>query len=141
MLITEAHVSSPAAPARFFERWADMATWPEWNTDTAWVRLDGPFAAGATGQLKPKGGPTVSFVVERLTDREFVDVSKLLGARLTFDHQVTPRVEGGCAIDVTVTLTGPLARVWNLVLGSGIRKTAQADLDRLAAAAEAALPR
>lgn len=136
MLIALSHASSSAAPERFFERWADMATWPEWNTDTAWVRLDGPFVTGATGQLKPKGGPTVRFVVEKLTPgREFVDVSMLLGARLTFDHQVTPG-PAGCEIDVTVTLTGPLARVWNLILGGGVRRTAQADLDRLVRVAE-----
>jgi polyketide cyclase/dehydrase/lipid transport protein len=139
VLIATASVPSTAAPARFFERWADMATWPEWNLDTEWVRLDGPFVEGATGKLKPKGGPAVGFVVEKLTPgREFVDVSRLIGARLTFDHQVTPDLDGGCTVSVTITLTGPLAHLWNLVLGSGIRKTAQADLERLAQVAEAA---
>ena len=132
MLITTARATSSAAPDGFFERWADMATWPEWNTDTAWVRLDGPFVEGATGELKPKGGPRVRFTVARLRPgREFVDVSHLLGARLTFDHQVTPTAGVGCSVDVTVTLTGPLARVWNVILGGGVRKSAQADLDQL----------
>ncbi|MDX6436655.1 MAG: hypothetical protein QOK34_1489, partial [Gaiellaceae bacterium] len=49
--IAEAKATSSAPPAAFFARWADMATWPEWNTDTEWVRLDGPFAAGSTGVL------------------------------------------------------------------------------------------
>jgi hypothetical protein len=31
MLIATAQATSSAAPTRFFERWADMATWPEWN--------------------------------------------------------------------------------------------------------------
>ena len=53
-----------------------MASWPEWNADTEWVRLDGPFAAGSTGVLKPGGGPRVKFVIQTLVpDREFVDVS------------------------------------------------------------------
>src|SRR6478752_4392326 len=87
--ITTARITSTAAPAAFFERWADMATWPEWNLDTEWVRLDGPFVEGATGILKPKGGPKVPFVVQRLIlGREFTDVSKLAGARLTFRHLV-----------------------------------------------------
>ena len=115
-----------------------MATWPEWNLDTEWVRLDGPFATGSTGQLKPKGGPTVAFIIERLVqDREFIDVSRLFGARLTFDHQVTPLDAGGCEVAVTVSLTGPLRAGWRLILGGGISKTAQADLDRLVATAEA----
>src|SRR3954449_8721867 len=105
--ITQAHARSTAAPAAFFERWADMATWPEWNQDTEWVRLDGPFAAGSTGALKPKGGPQGRFVVAPLTDRGFGDVSRLPGARPPFDHQIAP-TETGCRIDVRVTMHGPL---------------------------------
>lgn len=137
--IAFAKISSPASPAAFFARWADMDTWPEWNTDTEWVRLDGEFAQGATGTLKPRGGPKVGFVVERLVPgREFVDVSKLFGARLTFAHLVTERTDGGSDVEVTATMTGPLGRLWLLILGTGIRKGMQADLDALSRAAVAA---
>ena len=137
--IASARISSAAAPSAFFERWADMATWPQWNTDTEWVRLDGDFVQGATGTLKPKGGPKVRFVIQRLVPgREFVDVSRLAGARLTFAHLVTERADGGSDVEVTVTMSGPLRRVWLLVLGSGIRGSVQADLEGLARAAEGA---
>jgi hypothetical protein len=131
--VTEARVVSDAPPSAFFDRWADMATWPEWNTDTAWVRLDGPFATGSTGDLKPKGGPKVRFVLESVVPgSEFVDVSLLLGARLSFRHTVTVQADGRTAVSVLVTLTGPLARLWHLVLGNGFRASVQPDLDRLA---------
>src|SRR4051812_44571242 len=134
--IATATVTSSAAPSAFFARWADMATWPEWNLDTEWVRLDGPFDEGATGTLKPKGGPKVPFTVASLVpDREFVDVSRLLGARLTFAHHVTT-AGSGCTVRVEVSMTGPLARLWRLALGKGLRASLQPDLDRLAAAAE-----
>ncbi len=135
--LATARVSSAAPASAFFERWADMATWPEWNLDTEWVRLDGPFQAGATGTLKPKGGPKVAFVVERLVrGREFVDVSKLFGARLTFAHLVTEKPDGGCTVDVTISMAGPLAPLWKLILGKGLVASVQPDLERLAAAAE-----
>jgi hypothetical protein len=87
--IATSTVTSSAAPDAFFAEWADMASWPEWNLDTEWVRLDGAFVEGATGTLKPKGGPKVPFVVARLVDgEEFTDVSRLIGARLTFRHLV-----------------------------------------------------
>lgn len=110
--IATAHAASTASPAAFFAKWADVDTWPEWNSDIDWVRLDGPFVSGATGTLEPKGGPAVTFVIERLVpDREFVDVSKLIGARLT---------------------------LWTKVLGADLVKAAQPDLDSLVAAAEEA---
>jgi hypothetical protein len=137
MTLGTAHTASTAAPATFFARWADMATWPEWNGDTEWVRLDGPFATGSTGVLKPKGGPKTRFEIAELTDTEFVDVSKLIGARLTFHHVVETTPDGGSRVDVTVTLAGPLSRLWNLILGKGIKATLQRDLDGLKAVAEA----
>src|SRR3954454_15762055 len=109
--IASASITSSAPAGAFFARWADMATWPEWNADTEWVRLDGPFATGSAGTLKPKGGPKVKFTIAQLDpERRFVDVSHLVGAKLTFDHVVEPKAEG-CDIRVAVTMAGPLARV------------------------------
>lgn len=136
--IATATVTSTAPAARFFEQWADMTSWPEWNLDTEWVRLDGPFAEGAMGQLKPKGGPTVRFRVARLVPgREFTDVSTLLGARLTFRHLVSTDGER-TTVAVEATLTGPLAPLWRMILGRGVRDSMQADLDRLAERAQQA---
>jgi Polyketide cyclase / dehydrase and lipid transport len=137
MTLGTAQTTSSAAPAAFFDRWADMATWPEWNADTAWVRLDGPFAAGSTGVLKPKGGPKTKFVIAELTAERFTDVSKLAGARLTFDHRIGQTPDGGSKVQVTATLAGPLAVLWNQILGKGIKNTLQRDLEALKAAAEA----
>jgi hypothetical protein len=139
MTLAMADVTSTASPAAFFARWADLATWPEWNADTEWVRLDGPFATGSTGTLKPKGGPRVRFVIERLVDgREFVDMSRLLGARLTFTHRVSRTADGRTRVEVQVALTGPLRLLWKALLGKGIAGSVQPDLDRLAQLAEAA---
>jgi hypothetical protein len=139
MTIAEGEVTSSALPSAFFACWADMASWPEWNTDTEWVRLDGPFATGSTGELKPKGGPKVKFVIESLVpEREFLDVSLLLGARLSFRHVVEPRGDRGCTVRVTITIDGPLARVWKRILGNGLATSLEPDLVRLAARAEAA---
>ncbi|WP_067798348.1 SRPBCC family protein [Nocardia beijingensis] len=134
-IIATAHAISSAPPTAFFARWADVATWPEWNTDTEWVRLDGPFAEGATGTLRPKGGPKVRFVIARLTDREFVDVSRLFGARLTFAHEVSV-ADGRTTVTVTVSIDGPLRVLWTKILGADLAKSVQPDLDTLVAVAE-----
>lgn len=136
MRIATAAATSTAPISAFLARWADMATWPEWNLDTEWVRLDGPFQQGATGTLKPKGGPKVRFTVTRLDDGAFVDVSSMPGAEVVFDHRFAPTDDGGTRLDVAVDITGPLAVVWRLVLGRGLATTLQGDLDRLVETAE-----
>ena len=114
-----------------------MATWPEWNSDMEWARLDGAFAQGATGALKPKGGPQVKFVIEELvTNKKLVDVSLLLGARLTFNHTLSMNAQNETVIDVVVTMSGPMMWFWDLVIGKGIKESAQRDLDNLVAVAE-----
>lgn len=133
--IASATATSTAAPEAFFTKWADMATWPEWNGDTEWVTLDGPFVQGATGTLKPKGGPKTSFVVAELTDRSFVDVSKLFGARLTFDHRIVTGEQ--TTVSVSISIDGPLAFFWTKILGGDLAKSVQADLDSLVTYAEA----
>jgi hypothetical protein len=140
--IATAQLTSDLKPQAFFDRWADMATWPRWNTDTEWVRLDGPFRTGATGRLKPKGGPATRFVVTSLVPgREFTDVSLLPGARLTFQHLVAVDAGGSTTVSVRVTLAGPLAFLWSAVLGKSIATGLGGDLARLEAAArEAEVP-
>lgn len=133
----EAEIDSSAPPEAFFARWADTATWPEWNTDTAWVRLDGPFVEGATGRLKSRGGPAVSFVVDRLDAEHFVDISRLFGARMTFAHTVTRTPTEGSSVHVAVTIEGPIAWLWKKIIGGGIAASLQPDLSGLAAVAEA----
>ena len=87
--------------------------------------------------LETRGAPKVKFVVERLVrEREFVDVSLLVGGRPWFDHAVTSRPDAGCRIDVTVSMSGPLRWLWARILGKGFRASAQPDLDRLVNAAE-----
>jgi hypothetical protein len=137
--IADLTVASSARPAALFACWADMATWPEWNLDTEWVRLDGPFATGSTGVLKPKGGPKVPYTLTSVVpDREFVDVSRLVGARLTFAHHVDTPADGQTSLRVHVTLDGPLAFVWNRILGKGIAQSLRPDTERLLARAQAA---
>ena len=88
--------------------------------------------------LKPRGGPRVKFEVTALVpDREFTDVSRLAGARLTFRHLVQARPGGGCDLHVTITVSGPLGWLWTRALGKGAAASLVPDLAGLVGAAEA----
>ena len=129
---------STAPPGAFFERWADMDSWPEWDEAIAWTRLDGPFAAGSTGTLKPKGGPKVSFVIETLEpDSEFTDVSSMPGAKLRIRHLVAVQDDDRTRVDIAVSIDGPLGWLWGRILGKGIAASTPDGLRHLVAMAEA----
>ncbi len=129
--LASAQATSTASPSAFFARWIDHNTWTDWDTDTEWVRLDGPATLGASGVLKPKGGPKTPFTISVLTpDREYTDTSKLLGATLTFQH-LAEVINGRTHLTAQVTLTGPLARLWAGILGAGFLESVPAALNRL----------
>lgn len=138
IVLSSAHAISTAPPSAFFERWAAMDTWPEWDEAVRWVRRDGPFAAGTTGSLKPRGGPKVSFVIETVDPgREFTDCSPMPGASLTIRHLVAVEDDGRTRVDIEVSLDGPLARVWKVLVGRGIATSTPAGLGRLVQVVEA----
>ncbi|SRR6266545_4174238 len=135
--IARAKGVSTAEPAAFFATWADVATWPEWNSDIDWVRLDGPFAEGTTGRLKPKGGFAVKYTVDRLVPgREYRDVSRLPGARLSFTHMLERSEDGLTTVEVAISMTGPLRPLWMKIMGEDLAGSVRQDLDNLIATVE-----
>ena len=132
-----ASATSTVPASGFFARWIDHDSWGEWSPDTDWVRVNGPVALGATGVIKPTGGPKTRFSISALEpDHEYTDTSFLPGAKLVFQHLVSEE-SGVTTLDVAVSMNGPLAWLWARVMGSGFRESTQADLDRLVALVEA----
>ncbi len=60
MLIIKHTVETTASPEAIWEIWQDVANWNTWDHDIEFSAIDGPFKAGTTGNLKPKGGPVVT---------------------------------------------------------------------------------
>ncbi|HAM45678.1 MAG TPA: hypothetical protein DCM67_11745 [Propionibacteriaceae bacterium] len=135
--IATASATSTAPPSAFYARWIDHQTWPQWDTDTEWVHLDEPVTPGAHGVLKPRGGPKTRFTIAVLNpDKEYTDVSSMPGATLRFQHLAA--VSGELTeLTAQVTLTGPLARLWAMILGKDFAESVPASLNRLIELVEA----
>lgn len=136
--------TTSATPAQLWARYAEPATWPEWDHETASVTVEGPMAVGTRGKLKPVKGPAASFIfTEVAPEVGFTDVSRLPLARLTLAHHIEP-TDTGSRFTHCVTITGPLAPLFARVIGTTIAAglpTAMRALGRLAEAAPApALP-
>lgn len=93
--------------------WADIrdpARWPVWNSSVSRLVLDGPFAAGTTGQLTPPGGNPLPFKLVAVDD----------GRGYTSETEIasTVKLRSSTAFDVSAgktvitqhsELTGPAA--------------------------------
>lgn len=116
----EHSATTSATPAQLWQRYVDPTTWPEWDHELDWVRVDGPFAAGTAGVLKPAGGPKTKFRVAEVTEQSsFTDVSSLPFAKMTFSHRIEPTA-AGTRFTHAVTITGPLSPLFGRVIGRKI---------------------
>lgn len=61
--MTFSHTVETDAPEEVWQRWIDVGTWHEWDTEVKKASLEGDFELGAEGTLTPKTGPETSFVV------------------------------------------------------------------------------
>jgi len=117
----EHSVETSAALEGIWRRWADVATWPEWNADIEEVRLDGPFAAGSMITMTPKGQePVVLRIVEAVPDSSFTDEADFGGTLIRTQHRVE-RLDGGrTRIVYRTEITGPEADTLGPEIGPAI---------------------
>lgn len=127
-----------ATPAQLWKRYADPASWPEWDHATERVTLDGPFREGTTGSLKPVGGPKTKFcLLEATEDVSFTDVSRLPLARMRFVHTIDPDPVG-TRFTHRVTISGPLSPLFARVIGKKVAAEMPGAMRRLGELAERA---
>lgn len=152
-MAVHAHSMTAAVdPKIVWERWTDVEHWPADNPSYEKARLNGPLAKGALGWVKSKKRRKWSFrivEVDRQAMRFVIDTRRPL-ATVTVRHElgrpevaVQPDVTGS-PVEVdedarvlthTVTVTGPLAALWDRATGRGLAAAQPAVLANIVAAA------
>lgn len=141
---TFAQARSTAAAEAVWRCYADPASWPAWDEGIEAVRLEGPFVSGATGTLRPTGGPTLAFRIVRCEEaRLFENVTpvphRLLPlASIAFTHELSPLADGGCEITHRVRIAGLFGALFARLMGPAFEKGLPETVRSLAA--HAALP-
>lgn len=140
MWSTEHAVTTTARRQAVWALLSDTAAWPEWNPEIASISLDGPLATGAQARLKRRKGPKVKVRFEDVRPNErYTAVSRLPGARLRLDHEVADHSDGA-RICLRASISGPLARLWERLLGRQLRRDMRHDAHTLARVAATARP-
>lgn len=134
------HTESTTATAeQIWALYAEPTRWPEWDAGLTRVTIEGAFAAGTTGTIKPAGGPALRYVLAEVTPlRSFADVTKLPLAGVRFTHEITPTPAGH---DVTqrVDFEGPLRWLFAKLMGRSLTADMPETMRRLLRLAESSL--
>ena len=108
-------------PEQFWLAWTDINKRLEWDYDTQWVKLDGPFQAGSCFHFKVKNGPEMTMkIIEATKNKSFTDLCKFFGTKLYGSHDIISKDNGELEIKTTIKITGPLAFLWKKWVGNGV---------------------
>lgn len=133
----EASVQTKAKPEKIWHLWADVAGWPKWDRELEWSELEGPFAVGTSGKLKPKDWKISAF---RLSDvqylKSFMTDSPMPFTRFRFHHTITTEKNGQVKITHWVEVCGLLAPILRWKLGKKLRDGLSTSVQILAKLAE-----
>lgn len=111
MLEFEHTVDVAATPAQIWARYVEVATWTEWDEGLDEVTLDGPFAVGSRGTLRPSGQEALPFTLTWMAENEgFGDETEIPGKMvLRFLHRLAPLPGGGTRVTHRLEIEGPAA--------------------------------
>lgn len=117
-----ASATAKARPSDIWKIWTDVSSWPEWDHGLEWSKLNGPFAAGTMGELKPKGYPPLKFILTHVEEGEgYSDVTSMPLTKISFTHSAEPMGEH-IRITHHVTVSGLLAPILWFTLRKNLQK-------------------
>ncbi|MBL8022106.1 MAG: polyketide cyclase [Leptospirales bacterium] len=111
--------------------WSDVNQWHTWQTDLDFARLEGPFVAGNSFLLRPKGGPEIKIQLLSVQEnREFTDLTRFPLARMYGAHEFLEQ-DGELEIKTTISIEGPLAFLWRKLVAEDVANSLPAQTEAL----------
>jgi uncharacterized protein YndB with AHSA1/START domain len=137
MAYREASLETKASPARVWEIWSDVNTWPAWNPDMKESHVDGPLKAGATGTINTRSGGKHAVVVTQFdAGRSFELESTAMPATKMAIRATVTQTANGTRISQAFEARGLFAPIVGPMMGGAILKTFRSVLEGLKEKAE-----
>ena len=111
-----------ALPEDIYPFYSNVSEWSSWDPEVVSSSINGPFAPGGKGQLKPKKGPEAAIeIAEVLENKSFTVISRLPFCIVSFKHEL---IKKGMKTEVvhSVSFSGFLSPFWGRLLGLKIKK-------------------
>ncbi|QIS11584.1 SRPBCC family protein [Nocardia arthritidis] len=134
----EHSVETPAEPAAIWRLYTDVSRWPTWNNAVEQVRLNGPFTAGATGELTPTGQEPLPLRIADATENTgYVSETEIADTvTLRLVNTLTALPNGRTRITHRAELVGPAADHFGHSFGPALTAGIPRSVETLAALAE-----
>lgn len=112
--------------------------WPSWHPAVSRVERpgSGPLTVGETVTVKQPRLPAATWTVTEVDGSGFAWRSASLGVRSTGEHWAREAADGRSAVELTLTMSGPLSRLVGLVYSPLIRRYIRAEATGLRQEAE-----
>lgn len=118
-------------PKYIYEIFMDVSNWAVWDPETESASLNGDFAIGAKGKIKPKGAPESKIELTEVTmDKSFTVECCMPLCKMHFVH-ILDKEDHGTKVTNQLIFTGLLAPIFSRLFGSSINKSIPNSLNGL----------
>jgi hypothetical protein len=108
--------STQLKPNQIWPILADVANWAKVDHNIDFIKVEGTPRAGTKFVLKPKGGPKLKFTIgDFVPPTTYSDICKMPFATMKTLHTLIPGEKTTIRVDILIS--GPLSRLWGLVVG------------------------
>ncbi|MFI6172795.1 SRPBCC family protein [Nocardia sp. NPDC051052] len=120
-VISEEAVISGAI-ASIWQAATDVAHWADWDPHEEKARIDGPFAPGTKGWVKPKGAPAGPFTITAVDEGgSWTSEAGIPFGKIRGHYTYTPVGEGAVRVVKRMEIHGPFRPIFRLIWEKGIR--------------------
>lgn len=117
---------------RVWSLWCDVDRWNQWDKDTEYAKLSGPFEVGSSFVLKPRGAPRFTIYLVGIQPLGgFTDLTRFPFAKMYDVHEMEEAPEGLKLIS-KIRVEGPLSWLWAHLVAKNVAAGVPAQLDALA---------
>ncbi|MGL5892426.1 MAG: SRPBCC family protein [Bacteroidia bacterium] len=108
--------------ANIWQTLIDVENWHQWDTELIEASLEGYFAVGAKGTLKPKKGPKLKFYISEIIPNQSYTFNTIMPVgELVIKRSISEKNNELHFTD-DIAFTGALKYVFGLMLGGQFRK-------------------
>lgn len=112
------------SPEDVWNLWEDVPNWPSWDTELEWSRLNGKFAVGTTGTLKPKGWFSSTFTISQIIPHiSHSETTHMPLTSLVFTHRLDKTNDKQVRITHSLKVSGLLAPLLWLTMRFQLKKS------------------